>query len=153
MVEVHPEPESARSDSDQQLTAGELADLAERVRRVARAIDRTLPVRVADRDPSGGTVQELDPVVHRLREQISDNDRRLVEAVNTRLELVRRMRHHKESRGIALDDRDREQRLLRYLEETNRGPLSREGLEEIFHTLLELTKREAAADGSESVAS
>jgi 3-deoxy-7-phosphoheptulonate synthase len=43
IVEAHPEPESARSDADQQLTPSELADLGERVSRVALALGRTLP--------------------------------------------------------------------------------------------------------------
>jgi 3-deoxy-7-phosphoheptulonate synthase len=151
MIEVHPDPESARSDSDQQLTSSELAELAARVSRVAEAIDRTLLGPVSEHTPEN--IQEIDPVISRLREEISDNDRSLLEAINTRLELVTQMRSHKEARGMAFDDEERERRLLRYLESTNRGPLSREGLEEIFRALLELTKREAAASRRESVAS
>lgn len=37
---------------------------------------------------------------------------------------------------------DREESLLRFLEHTNHGPLSHEGLEKIVQTLLEVTKRE-----------
>lgn len=83
-----------------------------------------------------------DPFIRRLRGEISDNDRRIVEAINTRLELVARMRSHKDSRGIPFHDPDREETLLRFLEDTNLGPLSREGLEEVVQTLLEVTKRE-----------
>ena len=164
LVEAHPNPESARSDADQQLTPAELADLAERVSRVALAIGRTLPRSRAnprERDlhapraiaPGGGEMSEklprvspqaIDPFISQVREQISDNDRRIVEAINTRLELVARMRSYKNSRGIAFHDRDREERLLRHLQQANPGPLSQEGLEEIFLTLLELTRREVA---------
>jgi chorismate mutase len=40
-----------------------------------------------------------DPVVRQLREQISDNDRALLEAVNKRLKLVARLKDYKGSRG------------------------------------------------------
>jgi chorismate mutase len=39
-----------------------------------------------------------DHVVRGLREQISDNDRLIVEAVNKRLQLVARLRDYKASR-------------------------------------------------------
>jgi len=41
MVEAHPDPASARSDADQQLSPEELVDLAEIMRKVARAIGRS----------------------------------------------------------------------------------------------------------------
>lgn len=83
-----------------------------------------------------------DPLIRQLREQISDTDRTIVEAVNRRLELVARLKRYKESRGIEFVDPDREEWMLQYLERANRGPLSTEGLREIFAELLDLTKRE-----------
>ena len=83
-----------------------------------------------------------DAFIRELRREISDNDRRIVEAVNTRLELVERMRRYKDSRGIPFHDPDREESLLRLLEHTNHGPLSEAGLAEIVQTLLEITRRE-----------
>jgi 3-deoxy-7-phosphoheptulonate synthase len=141
LVEAHPDPESARSDADQQLTPQELADLTERVRRVARATGRTLPGRGPTAAGNGD-----DPFISRLREEISDNDRTIVDAINARLELVARMRSYKDSRGIEFQDRDREAALLDDLQQANGGPLSHEGLTEIVLTLLELTKRELAQD-------
>lgn len=41
IVEAHPDPASARSDADQQLSPEELVDLAKRMRKVARAIGRS----------------------------------------------------------------------------------------------------------------
>jgi chorismate mutase len=90
------------------------------------------------------TAGEPDPRIRQLREQISDNDRTIVEAINTRLELVARLKRYKESRGIAFVDPDREEWMLRYLERANRGPLSVEGLRGIYAELLDLTKREVA---------
>ena len=83
-----------------------------------------------------------DPLIRSLREQVSDNDRALVEAVNRRLELVGRMWDYKRSRGLEVLDPEREAWMLSYLARANRGPLSQEGLEELFALVLELTKRE-----------
>ena len=83
-----------------------------------------------------------DPVVRKLREQISDNDRAIVEAVNKRLKLVARLKEYKASRGFDFVDPNREEWMLQYLARANRGPLSAEGLRELFSEILDLTKRE-----------
>ena len=83
-----------------------------------------------------------DALIRQLREQISDTDRALVEAFNKRLQLVARIKQYKESRGIDFVDPEREEWMLRYLERLNRGPLSKEGLGELFTEILDLTKRE-----------
>jgi chorismate mutase len=85
-----------------------------------------------------------DPVIRRFREQISDNDRALVEAINTRLRLVARLKEYKESRGIEFVDPEREEWILRDLARANRGPLTAEGLREIYGAVFDLTKREVA---------
>ena len=83
-----------------------------------------------------------DPRIAQLREQLTANDVEIVEAMNTRLELVARLKQVKEERGIDFLDPAREQWLLEYLADANRGPLSGEGLRELYTTLLDLTKRE-----------
>ena len=83
-----------------------------------------------------------DPEIKELREQLSDNDVRIVEALNTRLELVARLKRVKEERGLSFLDPAREEWLLQHLADANRGPLSPEGLREIYTELLDLTKRE-----------
>ena len=145
MVEAHPDPDAARSDADQQLTPSELADLAERVSRVAAAIGRS------SRVPASGQVEEqssppADPLIRQLREAISDNDRTIVDAINTRLGLVARMRTYKDSRGIPFHDSAREAQLLEELRRSNRGPLTDEGLEALVLALLELTRAEVVRD-------
>jgi chorismate mutase len=87
---------------------------------------------------------ESDPVIRQLREQLSDNDVRIVEAINVRLQLVARLKRVKEQHGIGFLDPAREEWMLQYLTRANRGPLSSEGLSEIYHQLLDLTKREVA---------
>jgi chorismate mutase len=83
-----------------------------------------------------------DPLIRQLREQLSDNDVRIVEAVNARLKLVARLKRVKEERGIGFLDPAREEWMLQYLTRANRGPLSADGLREIYTELLDLTKRE-----------
>lgn len=85
-----------------------------------------------------------DPVIRRLREQISDADHAIVDAMNTRLRLVAEIKRYKDSRGIDFVDPEREQWMLQHLSSANRGPLSQEGLEELFAKMLDLTKREVA---------
>ena len=85
---------------------------------------------------------EPDPLIRQLREQISDNDRAIVEAINARLKLVARMKGYKEARGLSFVDPEREEWMLQYLASANRGPLSAEGLKELFEEILALTKRE-----------
>jgi chorismate mutase/prephenate dehydratase len=89
----------------------------------------------------GPTVND-DPLIRQLRQQISDTDRSLVEAINARLRLVARLKRYKESRGIGFVDPEREEWMLQYLQRANRGPLSKEGLKELFEEILDLTKRE-----------
>ena len=88
--------------------------------------------------------QSTDPLVRQLREEISDNDRAIVEAINKRLKLVAKLKEYKATRGYEFVDPDREEWMLTYLGRANRGPLSEGGLREIFDSLLALTKREVS---------
>jgi chorismate mutase len=83
-----------------------------------------------------------DPLIKQLREELSDTDRAIVDAVNKRLKLVARLKKVKESRGFEFVDPDREAWMLQYLTRANRGPLSKEGLGELYREILDLTKRE-----------
>ena len=94
--------------------------------------------------------QNNDPLIRQLREQISDADRTIIEAVNVRLKLVSRLKDYKESRGMSFVDPEREEWMLSYLTRANRGPLSAEGLQEIFSEILDLTKREVGRGEAES---
>ena len=89
-----------------------------------------------------GTPVNNDPLIKQLRQQISDTDRSIVDAFNARLRLVARLKSYKESRGIDFLDPEREEWMLQYLTRANRGPLSGDGLKELFDEILDLTKRE-----------
>ncbi len=83
-----------------------------------------------------------DPRIAQLREELTSNDVKIVEAVNARLDLVTRLKHVKDELGIDFLDPAREQWLLEYLADANHGPLSADGVRELYTTLLDLTKRE-----------
>jgi chorismate mutase len=85
-----------------------------------------------------------DALIRQMRDQIVDNDVKLVAAVNARLKLVARLRAYKQANGIAFVDPSREEWMHRFLQSANTGPMSAEGLRELYDHLLELTKRETA---------
>jgi len=89
-----------------------------------------------------------DPFVRDVRRQISDLDRALVDIVNKRLRLVARLKKYKDEHGIGFVDLAREEWMLQYLRRGNSGPLSHEGLQELYHELLDLTKREVTKSDS-----
>ncbi len=93
-----------------------------------------------------------DPTVQRLREEISELDRSILAAVNSRIELVAALRQYKQEVGLPFLDQDRERQLLDDLVSANRGPLSDEGLRELFSEVLDVTKREVAGDGDAAAA-
>jgi chorismate mutase len=83
-----------------------------------------------------------DAVVRQMRDAIIDNDLRLLQAVNRRIELVARLREYKEAHGMEFVDHSREEWMHRYLQGANHGPLTAAGLTEIYGHLLELTKKQ-----------
>ena len=91
--------------------------------------------------------QSADPTIERLRAEISEADRAILGAVNARIELVAELKRHKEALGLPFVDSERERILVEELVERNGGPLSPEGLRELYDCLLSLTKREVARDG------
>jgi chorismate mutase len=89
---------------------------------------------------------DVDPFVRAVRREISDLDTALVELVNKRLKLVAKLKRYKEEHDIGFVDPAREEWMLQYLSRGNRGPLSADGLAELYHEILDLMKREVAKD-------
>jgi chorismate mutase / prephenate dehydratase len=87
---------------------------------------------------------ETDPVMKQLREQISDLDRSVIDAINRRLKLVAQLKRYKDEQGIDFVDPEREEWMFAYQSRANRGPLSDEGLRAFYAELLALTKREVS---------
>ncbi len=85
-----------------------------------------------------------DPFVNRLRDQISDNDLRIIELINKRVMLVDELWRHKAERGMPMYSPEREQSMLALLSRANEGPLSEDALVQIYRAIVATTKREAA---------
>jgi chorismate mutase len=85
-----------------------------------------------------------DPVIKNYREQISDNDVKILEALNKRVKLVKSLKDYKDAHGVSFYDPAQEDWVITYLCRANRGPLTNEGLREIYQLILQVAKREAA---------
>jgi prephenate dehydrogenase len=84
--------------------------------------------------------------LNRLREEIGALDRTVLETLNRRLELVRRVTRHKQDTGTPLIDAEREAELLRELAEANAGPLSERAVQGVFAAVLDVMKQEVRGD-------
>ena len=92
------------------------------------------------------SVPNNDPVVRNYREQISDNDLKILEALNRRVKLVKSLKDYKEVQGYSFYDPAQEDWVVTYLCRANKGPLSNEGLREIYELILQVAKRDAASE-------
>ncbi len=84
--------------------------------------------------------------LNRLREEIGALDRTVLETLNRRLELVRRVTRHKQDTGTPLIDAEREAELLRELADANAGPLSERSVQGVFAAVLDVMKQEVRGD-------
>lgn len=87
----------------------------------------------------------VDPVIKQYRDQISDNDLKILEALNRRIKLVKSLKEYKEAQGLDFYDPAQEDWIITYLCRANPGPLSNESLREIYALILRVAKRDAAA--------
>jgi chorismate mutase len=85
-----------------------------------------------------------DPVVQTFRSEIAALDARLLATVNERIAVVAQLHRYKQAQGIPVRDQAREEEMLNYLATINAGPLSRDGLAELYGFVLDLARREAA---------
>ena len=70
----------------------------------------------------------------------------MLDALNRRLELVRRVQAHKQETGAPLIDAKREADLVQGLADANPGPLSERAVRAVFSAVLDLMKQEAQGD-------
>ncbi len=85
---------------------------------------------------------DSDPFVNEMRRKISELDRSIFAALNSRLDLVAELKRHKDEHGYSFVDPDRERRMVDEQLAANPGPLSAEGLRAFYAELLALVKRE-----------
>jgi prephenate dehydrogenase len=84
--------------------------------------------------------------LRRLRDEIGALDRSVLESLNRRLELVRRINEHKRDAGQPVIDAEREAELLRELSAANAGPLSDRAVESVFAAVLDVMTQELRRD-------
>ena len=87
--------------------------------------------------------QAQDPVIMSFRERISEADRAILETLNRRIALVSELHAYKLEHGYPLSDPTREAALVERLEHENGGPLTSEGLREIYGAIVAEWKRHA----------
>ncbi len=83
-----------------------------------------------------------------LRDKIAAVDREVLDALNRRLELVRRVRAHKQETGAPLIDAAREAELLDELVRSNGGPLGEQAVRSLFSAVLDVMKQESQRAGT-----
>lgn len=88
-----------------------------------------------------------DPVVKQLRDEISDNDLKIIDLINKRLTLVDKLWRYKAEHGIEMYNPEREEWMVTFLTRANKGPLSQEALIQVYKAIVETTKDEAARLG------
>ena len=88
------------------------------------------------------TETAADPVIEQYRELIYNNDLKILEALNKRVKLVKRLAVYKESQGIDFYDAAREESMVTLLSRANRGPISNGGLRDIYLLITEVVRRE-----------
>jgi chorismate mutase/prephenate dehydratase len=89
-----------------------------------------------------------DPVIKQFRDQISDNDLRIIDLINKRLSLVDKLWRYKAAHGVDMYNAEREEWMVTFLSRANKGPLSQDALRAIYRTIVETTKSEATRLGA-----
>ena len=90
-----------------------------------------------------------DPVIKQFRDQISDNDLKIVELINKRLKLVDKLWRYKAAQGVEVYNQAREEWMLTFISRANKGPISKDALQEIYRHVVEVTQHEARRIGAE----
>ena len=86
---------------------------------------------------------DVDPVIKQFREQISDNDLKILDAINKRIRLVNQLWDYKRGHDVDVYAPEREDWLLTFAARANKGPLSHDALIEIYRHVIEVTQHEA----------
>ena len=71
-----------------------------------------------------------------LRQAIDEIDEKIMELINQRLSLAKQVGDFKKQDGIQITDSDREKEIMNRLLEKNNGPMSGNGLRNIFGAII-----------------
>jgi chorismate mutase len=122
MIEVHPDPENALSDRDQQLNPGQFADLMKK-----------LTVRTVK---DGAAIKEIEL----LRQQIDQLDKALIDTLSERMRIAKKIGEIKQKENLAILQMERWKKIL----EERISTAEKAGLDpSFFKRLLELIHKES----------
>lgn len=88
--------------------------------------------------------QSSDPIVEQFRNQITDTDLAILEALNKRISTVVKLHAYKAEKGYDAVDPSREEWLTQYLQRCNKGPLSNDEIATLWRAIIDATLREVA---------
>jgi len=88
--------------------------------------------------------QSSDPIVEQFRNQITDTDLTILEALNKRITTVSKLHAYKAEHGYDAVDPIREDWLTQYLQRCNKGPLSNDEVTVLWRGIIDSTLREVA---------
>ena len=94
------------------------------------------------------SVPNDDPVIKQFRDQISDNDLKIVDLINKRLKLVDKLWRYKADHEVEVYNPEREEWMLTFVSRANKGPLSPDALRDVYKAIVEVTKDEAKRLGA-----
>jgi chorismate mutase/prephenate dehydratase len=85
--------------------------------------------------PDKGTA-DLNTNIGELRQAIDEIDERILELINQRLSLAKQIGDFKKQGGLQIKDSDREKGIINRLLAKNNGPVSDNGLRNIFGAII-----------------
>jgi chorismate mutase len=85
-----------------------------------------------------------DPQLDKFRDEITEIDRLIFDAIGRRVDLVAELKRYKDEHGISFVDADRERRMIEERVAEGRASLSAEGVRRFYAELLAFVKRELA---------
>ena len=83
----------------------------------------------------------MHETITELREDIDRMDRQLVELLNSRAAVVMRIGQIKKMEGLQVEDSSREEDIVKLAEDSNRGPFSRNAINNIFRTIMSESRK------------
>lgn len=89
-----------------------------------------------------------DPVIKQFRDQIIDNDLKIVDLINKRLKLVDKLWRYKAEHGVEVFNPEREEWMLTFVSRANKGPLSQDALRGVYKAIVATTQEEARRLGA-----
>lgn len=89
-----------------------------------------------------------DPVIKQFRDQITDNDLKIIDLINKRLKLVDKLWRYKAEKGVEVYNPEREDWMLTFVSRANKGPLSPDALRHVYKAIVAATQEEAKRLGA-----